>query len=1141
MICGQCKVECPTDSRFCANCASPLTRPSSVAPPAPETERRNITVLFCDVVGSTELSARLDPEEMGRVLHAYHEATLMVVRAHGGHVAQFLGDGLLAYFDYPITREDGAARALRAALRILDAIRELNPRLRDVHGADLEVRVGVHTGPVVFSAYGDESHLERLAVGETPNLTARVQAAAAPGQVVATEATWRLAGRSFHGRDLGPLSLRGVSHPVRLYEVLSEVEASIRPSSHPESQPPIVGREAEQARLAQRWAEAAEGPATPTLLLGEAGIGKSRQVQALRELVTTGAGEVIEVLCVDGADGTALHPLTQAVRRRVGASGALTFSEGLDALRRSGDVDALDDDALQALAGLITTSGAAPERLSALPPAKLRQSVFDALLRWVAGVAAGSRVLLVVEDVHWADPSTVEFLGTLLAARPAGVCAVLCARNGFAPPWPAEQFSVITLERLTESEARDVVNGVTRGREAPPELVDQIVARGEGVPLYLEELTRAVLESDRVRLSRDRLEFIGQVRDLIPATLHDSLMARLDRLGPALALAQLAATLGREFHVSVLRELGLFDDDGLRRELGRLRDAGIARRHGDDDDLYVFKHALVRDAAYQSLLHSTQQRYHSQILRVLVDRSPTLAEYQPELLAQHYAGAGIVGEAAEHWRRAGQVANAKAAFVEAAGHFRKALDTLARLSPSRERDRREIEALTGLGLSLISTQGFASAEVEATYARAAELCAVSEEVPFSVLLGVWSVVLVRGDHDGVERVVERMRRVADSETDDVVQLVAHASLGSRAYYRGELDAARDHCARSVARLAGRPARALLQSLLAYGTEALLYGHFYGALADAAMGRVESARAACAQAVALAEETAHPYMLALAFGFGAAVACETRDPESALELSARALEIAAQNGLVFWLAVGKVIHGWALAHLGRADEGLVEIDEGLATVRAIGTTVVVPHHCGYRAEALLLAGRIDEGLAAIDEGLAFAAKSLAAERTPPELLRLRGALLRRRGDVEGAEVSLRRSLALAKSAGAAQVALRAATEFATLLAAAGRGDEARDALASSLREVDDVAWGIDGAAAEHAARAVGLSAWGGRRGQAEAPVGVDLEASEGSDVDAGGVAAPREAADWHPGHKRSLDRDRDVDRPDLGAAPVSREA
>ncbi len=1094
MICVSCEAENPNGAKFCNECGArlsvkcpacgaanlltaaacrecggPLGAGAASVPSGPaaspglpnrpaeeEAERRQLTVMFCDLVGSTELSGRLDPEDLRSLLRTYHDVSAAAVRAADGYIAQYLGDGLLVYFGYPVAREDNAARAVHAALGIVEAIEHVNPRLQRTKGISLRVRIGIHTGPVVVSDVGGDLRRERLAVGETPNLAARLQGLAAPNTIVISEATHRLAREFFHFRDLGPQSLKGIANPIPTYEVTGRSGARSRLDARSRSDlTPLAGPDEVVGKLLSAWtaAQRVEGPFV--LLSGEAGIGKSRHVQALVERVGAEHPALLLGSCVEGAEDTPLTPIVDLLKRQLDADEDATPAERWariqEACARCGS------DAAALVASLLGVPAASLYELPALPPQRMRQATFDAILSWLEDVAAHGPALLVIEDLHWADPSTMELLSLLVQRPPAArLLSLLTARPAFTPPWSeSPRFSRVTVSHLRREDAAQIVERITGGREMPPDLLEQILQRAEGVPLYLEEITKNVLESERVQLVPGRVEVRGGLaRDLIPPTVQDSLMARLDRLGPGRALAQLAAAIGREFDFELLCALGLLDEDGVRRELDRLLESGIVVPKDEAGKRFEFKHALIRDAAYQSLARSTRQRYHAQILRVLVDRSPDIEERQPELLAQHYAGAGLVGEAIERWQRAGQRATAGAAFREAVAHFKKALEAEAALPPSRERDRREIALRSGLGLALISTQGFASKEVELTYARAVELCAQADEIPYPILYGVWAVVFVRGDREGVHRIVDRVRRLTETSDDPAVQIATWSCLAGHDYYAGRYRDARAHGQRAVDVVARHDPRDLLRSLLNYNSEALFYGHLYAALADCALGFQERASAGAREVIAIAESIDNAYMLTMALSFAATVLELAGEHAEALAMAQRALGMSVANGLPFWTAVAMTTSGMVLLRTGQPHEALRSLRDGYGLVRVLGCTVVVALWGRWIAEALLATDQLDEALRVSDESLAFSEISLAGRPGPPDALFIKGAILLRRGDAAQAEVWMRRGLAAAQAEDARLFELQAASHLAALLAATSRPAEARELLEAAVARLPE---------------------------------------------------------------------------------------
>jgi class 3 adenylate cyclase/tetratricopeptide (TPR) repeat protein len=650
-----------------------------------EGERRQLTVMFCDLVDSTPLSAQFDPEELRDLIRVYQHACSAVITQFNGHIAKYLGDGLLVYFGYPLAHEDDAQRALRTALGIIAAIRTLNAD----HGrtakmpVSLKVRLGIHTGLVVVGEMGGGEFLEQAAiVGETPNTADRLQKIAEPDSVVISGATYQLVRGLFDCELLGARALKGLSTPIQVYRVLRETQAQSRfDVAMQAGLTPIVGRENESAILSERWEQVISGEGQVVLLSGEPGIGKSRLVQAFKERIATEPSRWLECHCSPYHQNSAHYPVIDLLQRLLQFESLDDSPVKLSKLERGLRKYNLPvADYLPLIALLLSLP--VPEeypRLTLTLEAQ-KEKTHLAIQSWLLAIAEAEALVLLFEDLHWADPSTLELLGHVLDQVPTTrLLLVLTYRPEFAPPWPVRShFVSIALTRLPRIQAEAVIRNVSGGKPLPPQVLEQIISKTDGVPLFVEELTKTVIESDLLQERDGSYELTGPLPPLaIPSTLQDSLTARLDRLGSVREVAQLAATIGRDFSYDLLRAICPLDDPTLRDAMAALVDAEVLYRRGVMPQArYFFKHALIRDAAYESLLKSKRQQIHSRIARVLEEEFPAVVETQPELIAHHYTQAGLAVQSVPYWRKAGEQALQQSAFDESINHFNKGLSLL---------------------------------------------------------------------------------------------------------------------------------------------------------------------------------------------------------------------------------------------------------------------------------------------------------------------------------------------------------------------------------------------------------------------------------------------------------------------------------
>src|SRR5712691_5660899 len=643
------------------------------APPSPEAERRQLTVMFCDLVESTALSSQLDPEDLREVVRAYQATCAEVIQRFAGHIAQYLGDGLLVYFGYPQAHEDDAQRAVRTGLGIVEAMDTLNRRLGQRQGVCLAVRVGIHTGLVVVGERGGGGRQEQLALGDTPNIAARIQGLATPDTVVISAATQRLIQGYFTYHDLGSQTLKGVATSLQVYQVVCETEVQQRfDIAAARGLTPLVGREHEVGLLRERWAQVQAGRGHIVVLSGEAGIGKSRLVQVVKDEMIGATALRIEYHCSPYHQHSALYPVIAHLERALALRQDDTPEDRLRKLE-----DALRPyplplaEVIPLFATLLSMPLPASYPPLTLTPQRQKQKTLEALLTWLLALTEQQPLLFIVEDLHWVDPSTLEFLTLLVEQGPtARLLTLLTCRPEFQPPWGLRtHLTPMALQRLPQPQVEAMVAQVTGGKALPPDVLQHVVTKTDGVPLFVEELTKTVLESGLLRETQEHYELTGPLPPLaIPATLHDSLMARLDRLAPVKAVAQLGAVLGRQFTYDLLQAVTPLDEVPLQQALARLVDAELLYQRGvPPQATYLFKHALIQETAYQSLLKSTRQQFHQRIAQTLETRFPAAVETQPELVAQHYTAAGCTQQAIHYWQHAGQHASVRSAHLEEIG------------------------------------------------------------------------------------------------------------------------------------------------------------------------------------------------------------------------------------------------------------------------------------------------------------------------------------------------------------------------------------------------------------------------------------------------------------------------------------------
>jgi class 3 adenylate cyclase/tetratricopeptide (TPR) repeat protein len=953
-----------------------------------DAERRQLTILFCDLVGSTALSTRLDPEDLREVIGAYHRAVAAEVSRFGGFVAKYMGDGALAYFGYPQAHEDDAERAVRTGLALTEHTARLETRAR------LQARVGIATGLVVVGdLVGAGEAQERGVVGETPNLAARLQALAEPGAVVVADGTRRLLGDLFQCRDLGAVSIKGFATPVSVWQVLRpHVVESRFEALHAGTVTPLVGREEELELLQRRWRRATAGEGQVVLLSGEPGIGKSRLTAALRQLLRDEPHVRLSYFCSTHYQDSALHPFIAQLERAAGFARDDPPDTRLDKLEALLAPAAPPPAELTLLAELLSLSTARYQALQLSPQLK-KQRTFAALMHQLSALARRQPLLIVFEDLHWSDPSSRELLD-LMIERVADlpVLLILTFRPEFQTPWSGlPQTLALSINRLDLRTGTAMVERIAAGRELPEALAAEIAARADGVPLFIEELAHAVIEA-----GAEGEALAGRVPPPsagVPAALSASLMARLDRLGPIVRrIAQIGAVIGRDFSYELLALVSGWTAPELADALGRLTDSGLVHQRGvPPAATYMFKHALVRDAAYASLLRRRRQELHGAVAAALERQFPDIVAAAPELLAYHASEAGLTDRAVEHWQRAGERARERSANLEAIAHLTRGLDLLKLLPETRERDEQELCFQVALIAPYMRSRGFAAPEHGRVALRAAELCERLGGHAAEHISALWSVAafrLARGAARTALAAGEECLALAEWLQDPGPLGVAHFVIGDLLFWLGQPSRAHVHLEQGIALY--DPARGRSDALRGALSDNGVSCHAFLARTLWHLGYPDQAMAHSGRAMTLAEDTALPASTALALGWAAALHQLRGEVDDCGRLAAAGLAFATEQALPHFAANAMVLEGWARVKQRREEEGRTRLREGIAAYRATGGEIELPHWLGLLAQACCDTGQAQAGLTIVAEMAEHAAQT-GIIYYEPEQYRIEGEL------------------------------------------------------------------------------------------------------------------------------------------------------
>ena len=1055
--CGQCGKPLAPEANFCDSCGAAAIQsanqnsPSQTAAdkisrerPASSAERRHLTVMFVDLVGSTEMSVNLDPEEMRELLAAYQDSCADVVTRFEGHIARYVGDGILIYFGYPTAHEDDAARAVSAGLAITKAVGDVRFDVPS-NAVDLRVRIGAASGLVVVGDIGSGTRREEMAVvGETPNLASRLHGLAGPGEMIISETTRKLVEGMFKLEVLDEVTLKGMPDTMQCYRVIAEGGARTRLEAVAASAlTPFVGRKEELSLLENRWRQAKEGELRLVYVSGEAGIGKSRLIKSLRDSIKREPNHRLLYFGSPYHQNSAFAPIIDQLRRAFGFVHTDTDHDRIIKLKKTlRELDLTADEIIEPVQTLLSIP-IDGRHASETDPSEIRARIVQALLTVVEALCDRSPVFMLVEDAHWFDPSSLDFITNL--TRRLGdkqLLLIVTHRPEFSPPVAGStHVTELPLSRLSRSECIEIMDRVTHGKSLSESIREEVIGKTDGIPLFVEELTKTVLETGVVENREGKLVSIERLPSLaIPDSLRDSLMARLDRLATARDVAQLAAILGRTFSLELLDAVSTLESKALNDALTRLIESGLIYECSRPPDVtYEFKHALVRDAAYESLLKSTRQRFHHRIARTIEERFPDLAEREPELLAQHYTESGLAEQAIRYWLQAGQQAWRRSAVLEAIADIEQGLSLLPELTDEPLAKTLEIDLLLVLGVAVNYSQGPAAQRAYDIYQRARSLCPEDDiERLFPTLWGEWHSYSARGMISRAVELAEELLELAQRSGDDELLLESHHVSWGTYYFEGKIKASLTHAKQGLTLY--RPEDHHKLAMVYGGHDPGSCAYFQAAMMFWLLGLFDQSREKLDQGLELTRSLNHRASLVWNLTWSPMVYQMLGEKDLVIALANELRDLSAEGRSGDWSASTEIMLGWAEIDSGQVTTGVAKMEKALTERSSLYARC---YYVGLLAAGYLAAGRAGDAVRLLDQAIADIHES-SELWWEAELHRLKGVALVQKSD-SGAEDVLNEAIRIARSQEAKALELRAATDLARLWIGGHKFEEARQLL------------------------------------------------------------------------------------------------
>lgn len=1016
------------------NAETTASAPVSQSDPSPE--RRQLTVMFCDLVGSTSLSERFDPEDLIEIHDVYRRTCEQVIERYSGHIARYMGDGLLVYFGYPRAHEDDAERAIRAGLEMVDEISSVT-----VLDLPLEIRVGIATGGVVVGEIlGEGSSLEHAVYGETPNLAARLQSLSQPNSVVVGEQTWQLAGAMFDGKDLGLATLKGFSEPVQIWQPtsLKAIESRFEANRGVDSSE-FIGRRDELESLNDLWRQTVDRHGQLVTLNGEPGMGKSRLIHEFRHAIGAQPHTLIRYYCTAYHQNSAFYPIITQLERAAGFERADTAEAKLDKLSRVLDFTGRDvDSTLSLFASLLSIPLPVGYPELDLSPAVQREKTIEALVDQFLALSLHQPALVIFEDLHWIDPSSHDLLQRVMPRIVnTRTLVMLTARPEYEFQWTdIPHSSNLELDRLDKNSARHLILAVTGGKALPDQLVDSIVAKSDGTPLFVEELTKTVIVGDFLTDTGTEYVLNRPLPALaVPNTLKDSLMARLNHTASVKETAQIGAVIGRSFPYELLATVSPLPENALRQSLLELQEAELLFARGKPPQTsYTFKHALVQDASYDSLLRTSRLSLHKQIANHLEANFPEIAANEPELLAHHFTGADLTDSAVSYWFKAGQHTMGRSNYLEAVNHCRRGLELLEKCPASDGKNEQELKLRAIMGVGLVATMGYAADEIAENYARSQEVCNEIGETPALVptLYGLWVYHLLRGHREETLELASQLYQYSDETS---LPLVTSSALAISTFYSGDRKEAGVLLTEAMARFDESQHTVMA---LTYGDDADLLPNLYHYWNQWLCGYPEQALQSLKKTDQQIARIGTPYLVATGMLFHMILKHELGDIDGVAESAIRFEHHSTEQGFPFFVALSNIGSAWSRVQKSHDQSDIDAIRQGAANFRLTGARLPVSYWLHYLVQAQLECDDIDSGMETVEEALQLT-DELLDDFYKPELLRLKGELLLRQSLTEEAEACFHQSLALSRQTHSKMLELRTCVSLSRVMS--GNGDAA----------------------------------------------------------------------------------------------------